>query len=169
MLYFLLLPGVNGFLLDTPQGNGGSSTTNQYLTLSKFYEEMKFQQEEVHRDTTKLRHDTDNSLALLTTQLQQKFDLLDKKLVEIEGLNQTIPDFHNLEQKYIQLEQKYLKVEQNYNTLKLENKLLQNKKNQMENELFLLRNETNHQGQELAMLKNKSLSVDQNIEELKRL
>lgn len=169
MLYCLLLPAVNGFLLDTPQGNGGSSTTNQYLTLSKFYEEMKFQQEKVHRDTTELRHDTDNSLALLTTQMQQKFDLLDKKLAEIEGLNQTIPDFHNLEQKYIQLEQKYLKVEQNYNTLKLENNLLQNKKNQMENELFLLRNETNHQGQELAMLKNKSFSVDQNIEDLKTL
>ncbi|VDI23358.1 Hypothetical predicted protein [Mytilus galloprovincialis] len=127
--YFLLLASAYSFLLENPQGNGGTTITNQYLTISKFYEEMKLQQADtanVHRETIKLRHDTDNSLTLLTSQLQQKFDLLDKKLAEIARHNDSNSDFINLEQKYIQLEQKYSNLEQNYIT----------------------------QGHELAMLKN---------------
>ncbi|VDI23361.1 Hypothetical predicted protein [Mytilus galloprovincialis] len=142
--YFLLLASAYSFLLDNPQGNGGTAITNQYLTLSKFYEEMKLQQADtanVHRETIKLRHDTDNSLTLLTTQLQQKFDLLDKKLAEIAKPNDSNSDFVNLEQKYIQLERKYSNLEQNYIT----------------------------QGHELAMLKNKSRLLDKNIEDLQNL
>lgn len=97
---------------------------------------MKLQQQE----TTKLRHDTDNSLAFLTTQLKQKFDQLDKKLADIETQNETNPNAVNLDQKYKQLEQKYVNLEQNFNTLKVENNLLQNKKDEMEHILFILQN-----------------------------
>lgn len=142
--YFILLASAYSFLLDNPQGNGGTTITNQYLTISKFYEEMKLQQADttnVRQETIKLRHDTDTSLTLLTSQLQQKFDLLDKKLAEIERQNNSNSDFVNLEHKYIQLEQKYLNLEQNYIT----------------------------QGHELAMLKNKSRLLDTSIEDLKHL
>ncbi|VDI63419.1 Hypothetical predicted protein [Mytilus galloprovincialis] len=137
VIYFILLASVNSFLLDNHLGNVGSLTTNQYLTLSKFLEETKLQ----HQETTKLRHDMDNSLAVLTNQLHQKFELLDKKLAEIERQNTTIPVDANFEQKYIQLEKKYLNLEQKYDT----------------------------QEQELARLRNKSLLVDQNIEDLRHL
>ncbi|XP_071181352.1 uncharacterized protein [Mytilus edulis] len=162
VLVFILLGAVNSFLLDTPQGQ---TTSNQYLSLSKFYEEIKLQEQK----STLLRHDMDNSLNLLTTQLQQKFDLLDKKLAEIERQNETIPVAVNLEQRFTQLEQKYLNLEQNYNTLTKENNVLQIKKNEMENELFSLRNETINQHKELELLKNKSLLTDQNVEALGHL
>ncbi|VDI06924.1 Hypothetical predicted protein [Mytilus galloprovincialis] len=142
--YFLLLASAYSFLLDNPQGNGGTTITNQYLTVSKFYEEMKLQQADtanMRQETLKLRHDTDTSLTLLTSQLQQKFDLLDKKLAEIARHNDSNSDFINLEQKYIQLEQKYSNLEQNYIT----------------------------QGHELAMLKNKSCLLEKNIEDLQHL
>ncbi|CAC5389005.1 unnamed protein product [Mytilus coruscus] len=76
------LGNVNSFLLDNPKENGWTATTNQYLTLSKLNEEMKLQRQ----NTAFL----DNSLTLLTSQLQQKFDLLDKKLAEIDRQNETI-------------------------------------------------------------------------------
>lgn len=158
VLPFILLASVNCFLLDNHQGNGGKATTNQNLTLSKLYEEMK-----LHEQKTTL---LDNSLTLLTSQLQHKFDLLDKKLAEVEKQNKTIVDTVNLKQKYIQLEQKYLNLEHNYTALKMENNVLRNDRDRMENEMSSLRNETN---QELAGLKNKSLLVDKNIENLKQL
>ncbi|XP_071181360.1 coiled-coil domain-containing protein 110-like [Mytilus edulis] len=172
VLFFILLASVNSFLLDNPQGNGGTVTTNQYLTLSKFYAEMELQQKDTanaHQETLKLRHDMENSFALLTTQLQQKFDRLDKKLEETERQNQTILDAVDLKQKYTELEKKYLNLEQNFNTLKFVNNLLQNKKDEMEHTLLSLQNETKNQGQELAVLKTKSLMVDQNIKDLKHL
>ncbi|VDI03666.1 Hypothetical predicted protein [Mytilus galloprovincialis] len=107
------------FLLDKPQGNGGTTITNQYLTVSKLYEEMKLQQADtanMRQEALKLRHDTNTSFTLLTSQLQQKFDHFDKKLAEIARQNDSNSDFINLEQKYIQLEQKYSNLEQNYIT-----------------------------------------------------
>lgn len=172
VLFFILLASVDSFLLDNPQENGGTATNDQYLTLSKFYAEMALQQKDTtnaHEETQKLRHDMDNSFALLTTQLQHKFDRLDEKLEELERQNETILDTLNLKQKYTELERKYLNLEQNYNTLKFENILLLNKKDEMEHTLFSLLNESNSQGQELTVLKTKSLMVEQNIKDLKHL
>lgn len=44
----------------------------------------------------------DNCFNMLTSQLQKKFDLPDKKLAVMERQNITIPDAANLEQKYKQ-------------------------------------------------------------------
>ncbi|VDI62883.1 Hypothetical predicted protein [Mytilus galloprovincialis] len=152
VLYFIFLPFVHGFLLNNQQSNGGQNLpANQYMTLSKFYEEEKRLQQDtaslrqnLFQETTTLRHDMDNSLALLTTQLQQKFDLLDKKLADIEKKNKTSQDLSNLEQKYEALEQ-------NYNNLKKENTNLQNKYSLVDNELQLVTNKTKRLDEFLLM------------------
>ncbi|VDI04046.1 Hypothetical predicted protein [Mytilus galloprovincialis] len=103
MFYFILFTTVNGFLLDNQASNGGQSLPpDQYMTLSKFYEEEKRLQqkmENLQQDTTLLRHDVDNSFVLLTNQLQQKLNLLDMKLAVIEKNNATNQDILELVEK----------------------------------------------------------------------
>ncbi|CAG2221557.1 unnamed protein product [Mytilus edulis] len=109
IIYFLFFLTVHGFLLNNQQSNGGQTLpANQYMPLSTFFEEEKRLQqtmENLHHDTTTLRHDMDSSFALLTSQLQQKLDLLDTKLANIDKKNETKQD----------LEEKYKTLEQNYN------------------------------------------------------
>lgn len=161
VFYLIFLPFVHGFLLNNQKSNGSQTLpADQYMTLSKFYEEEKRLQQKIEylqldtitlrqnlqqetitlrqnlqQDTTTLHHDMDNSLALLTTQLQQKFDMLDTKLAEIEKKNETNQDL-------IDLEQKYESRQQNYNNLNKENTNLQNKYSLVDNELQLVTNKT---------------------------
>lgn len=188
VFYFIFLPFVHGFLLNNQQSNGSQTLpTNQYMTLSKFYEEEKRLQQDTSSlrqnlllETTTLRHDMDNSLALLTTQLQQKFDLLDKKLADIEKKNESYQDSSILEKKYEALEK-------NYNNLKKENMELQNKCSRVETKLLLIINKVKNldeqqtglcncaktnlsiQDKELEELRNKSNLVDQEMSYLKQL
>ncbi|XP_063448220.1 uncharacterized protein LOC134727764 [Mytilus trossulus] len=187
MLYFILFTTINGFLLDSQQSNGGQSLpSNQYMTLSKFYEEEKrlqLKMENLHQDTFTLRHDMDNSFVLLTAQLQHKLDLLDMKLADIEKNNVTNEDV-------LKLEEKNKVLEQNYKNLQNENTVLQNKYNRVENDYQLLKNKTKYldelllvqtglfndvlgnlsiQGRESTVLQNKSILMDQEISKLKQL
>lgn len=119
MLYLftfsIILFNVGGFLLDNSQNAGGPvASTHQYLTLSEFYEEKKIQQQESehqHQETNKLRHDVDKNLALLTTQLQQKFDSLQQRLVDEGKCNETQQNMRVLQEKYISLENNYKKLQ----------------------------------------------------------
>ncbi|CAG2198139.1 unnamed protein product [Mytilus edulis] len=141
VFYFILFTLVNGFLLDSQQSNGGQSLPpNQYMTLSKFFEEEKRLQqkmENLQQYNTLLRHDVDNSFVLLTTQLQHKLDLLDTKLAVIEKNNATNQDI-------LELVEKNKALEQSFNDLKNENAMLQTKYNEMENEFQLYKNNTKH-------------------------
>ncbi|CAC5389015.1 unnamed protein product [Mytilus coruscus] len=62
----------------------------------------------------------DTSLALLTAQLQQKFDLMEAKTTDKVAQNET-------NQELITLQQKYQALEQTYHNLKNENVILQRK------------------------------------------
>ena len=186
LFYLIFFSAVNGFLLDQ-QGNGGQTVpANQYMTLSKFFEEenrLQRKMENLQEDTTTLRHYVDNSLVLLTAQLQQKLDLLDTKLADIEKNNVTNEDL-------IKLVEKNKALEQNYNNLQNENTLLQKKYNQVENELQLVKNKTEYldelslvqtglfnevltnvsvQGRESTVLRDKFILFDQEMSNLKQL
>ncbi|CAG2185915.1 unnamed protein product [Mytilus edulis] len=184
VLFLIFLPFGHGFLLDNPQGNAGQSLpANQYLTISKFVEEKTLLQQKVETDTTTLRHDMDTALALLTTQLKQKFDLMDAKITDKEAQNKT-------NQALVTLQQKYQALEQTYHNLKNENVILQGKLSVVESELVLIKNKTNmndklfevqkeccndtqtvliKQGNELSVLKNKSTAIDQDISSLQQI
>ncbi|CAC5421382.1 unnamed protein product [Mytilus coruscus] len=146
----------------------------------------KLQQQEsdlLQQQTIKLRHDVDKNLALLTTQLQQKFDSLQKSLVHEGKLNET-------KQNMLLLQQKYQTLENNYNRLQLDHSLLQNKFVTMKNEMTISNNRTDRcekkvlalesyhnatetrfhvQGEELSVMKNKSLQVEKELAALKQL
>ncbi|XP_071181351.1 myosin-11-like [Mytilus edulis] len=184
MLILIVLPFGHGFLLDNSQVNAGQSLpANQYLTIAKFVEETNLLQQKVETDTTSLRHYTDNSLALLAAQLQQKFDLIDAKITDKEAQNKT-------NQALVTLQQRYQALEQTYHNLKNENVILQGKLSVVESELLLIKDKTNindkrlevqkeccnetqtvliKQGHELSLLKNKSTAIDQDISSLKQL
>lgn len=170
IIYFLFFLTVHGFLLNNQQSNGGQTLpANQYMPLSTFFEEEKRLQqtmENLHHDTTTLRHDMDSSFALLTSQLQQKLDLLDTKLANIDKKNETKQD----------LEEKYKTLEQNYNNVRNELQLVTNKTNHLD-ELLLVQTglyndaltNISIQGSELAVLKKTVVSLDQEISNLKQL
>ncbi|VDI62280.1 Hypothetical predicted protein [Mytilus galloprovincialis] len=191
MLILIVLPFGHGFLLDNSQVNAGQSLpANQYLTIAKFVEETNLLQQKVETDTTSLRHYTDNSLALLAAQLQQKFDLIDAKITDKEAQNKTNQALVTLQQRYQALQQRYQALEQTYHNLKNENVILQGKLSVVESELLLIKNKTNindkrlemqkeccnetqtvliKQGHELSLLKNKSTAIDKDISSLNQL
>ncbi|CAC5400069.1 unnamed protein product [Mytilus coruscus] len=185
---FPLLLSVEGFLLDKPQNVGGKTVlSGQYLTVSSYFEEKKLQQQEMLRqrqDTDKLRHDMDQNLALLASQLQQKFDILDQNRVDEVKLNKTKEDL------LLYTEQKYQTLEQKHNDLKQEHSKLLKKYSVLENEIIAITNKTKQaeekdvhqeifnngidmririQGEELNTIINKSLEVEKEVLSLKQL
>ncbi|XP_063448449.1 interaptin-like [Mytilus trossulus] len=170
IIYLLFFLTIHGFLLNNQQGNGGQTLpANQYMPLSTFFEEEKRLQqtmENLHHDTTTLRHDMDSSFALLTAQLQQKLDLLDTKLANIDKKNETNQD----------LEEKYKTLEQNYNNVRNELQRVTNKTNHLD-KLLLVQTGLYYdaltnisiQASELAVLKNTVASLDKEILNLKQL
>lgn len=185
---FPLLLSVGGFLLDKTQNVGGQNAfPGHYLTVSSYFEEKKLQQQDMLRqrqDTDRLRHDMDQNLALLASQLQQKFDILEQNRVDEVKLNKTKEDL------LLYTEQKYQTLEQNHNYLKQEHSKLLNKYSVLENEMIAITNKTKQaeekyvhqesfnngmdmririQGEELNTMKNKSMEVEKEVLSLKIL
>ena len=117
-LIFVLLPLIGGFLLNpqNPQPTGALTVTNnQYLTVTEFYEQVKEQRETIkhkHSETEQVRHETeqvrndiDNSLAVLSSQIEQRFAGLEKQLNSNNKCNVTRQDYDNLEQQCKLLQQ----------------------------------------------------------------
>ncbi|CAG2231708.1 unnamed protein product [Mytilus edulis] len=161
VFYFILFTTVKGFLLIDQQSNGEQNLpANQYLTLSKFYEEEKRLQQKMENlqlETFTLRHDMDNSFVLLTAQLQQKLELLDTKLSDIAKSNETLQ-------------------ENKYNQVVTELQLVTNKTKQLDNQLVLqtglynvVLKKLSIQEKESADLRNESVLVSQEISNLKQL
>ncbi|CAC5421385.1 unnamed protein product [Mytilus coruscus] len=175
---------------NTRISDGSWNTGTHVITLQlhngdKIWRKKLQQQdsERLQQETNKLRHDVDTNLALLTTQLQQKFDFLQKSLVDEGKLNET-------KQNMLLLQEKYQTLEHNYNRLQQEHSLLQTKFIAMENEMKRSNNRTDNcekkvldlesyhnatetrfraQGEELYLMKNKSLQVEQEMAAFKQL
>lgn len=147
-LFVILVPFIHGFLLDNqPSGNGQTIANGQILTTSKFYEEIKLRDqatERLRQDTSLWQHQINTNLALLTSQLQQKFNTLEPD----QMLNETRNDLELLEKKYQLLEENYNKLQQENNVLQKNYALVVN---------------------DLMVVKNKSLQVEKDMSTLKQM
>lgn len=149
---------VNAFLLKS--SNQLNSTREQlvssthYITVSRFLEAQKQQHlniEEQHRNSETFRKSVDETFALLTTQLQDKFDYFERKLCNDVKRNETCSAVDKLEKKLLELENNYTAVLSEIRLTKDENKKLKN---------------------QLSILMNKTYYVDErvnNIEQLKHM
>lgn len=120
---------MEGFLLETNTPGNQAAGNNHYLTLSEFYEAKK--QEKY--DFSVLRHqmeqmqlDSDKTLALLTTQVKEKFAALEKNTSGIKAENDT-RELEKLQQKYRELEENNTKLEEHVDNLQLKYKQLEDK------------------------------------------
>ncbi|XP_071178121.1 uncharacterized protein [Mytilus edulis] len=135
---------VHGFLLDGPSNSAKQTTGNiQFLAETDFIQAKKLLQQNIDE----LRRDTDKTIAFLTSQLKNKFVLLETKLSNVEKQNATNNDCVSME-KYLALEQKLTSVQKENEQMKQGNKAVKN---------------------ELLSLKNKSSTQEMKIEELQKL
>ncbi|VDI18559.1 Hypothetical predicted protein [Mytilus galloprovincialis] len=134
-VYLVLL--LSAFLLEPnnqQNSTGGQLVSdNHYLTLAKFIESQKQQ----HRDLEALRNSMDDTISVLTSQLQKKFIDLEVKLRENYKQNETCWTFDELEKKILELENNYTNV---LNDLKIAN----DKNVKMTIEITSLKNKTQY-------------------------
>ncbi|VDI63085.1 Hypothetical predicted protein [Mytilus galloprovincialis] len=154
--FFLVFLSAHGFLLDKTQSTSGlSGTSNQYVTASELFGETKTRQLEDQQ----LRRYIDNAFAVLTSQLEHKFDALDQKFIRCE--NQSVPSQANgtLEQKYIDLERKHTDLDRKY--MDLEKKYIQMQS--MNNDKFYLLKK------HFLTIQNKTSEISNDVNTLKQL
>ncbi|VDI51013.1 Hypothetical predicted protein, partial [Mytilus galloprovincialis] len=140
---FLVFLSAHGFLLDKTQSTSGQSgTSNQYVTASEFFDETKAR----HLEDQQLRRYVDKALAVLTSQLEHKFDALDQKFLRGENQSVSIQVYESLEQKYTDLERKYTDLEHKYKSVNNEFKVIkshfwsvQNKTSENRNDIHMLK------------------------------
>ncbi|CAC5424425.1 C1QL [Mytilus coruscus] len=120
---------MDGFLLETNTQANQAAGNNHYLTISEFYEAKK--QEKY--DLTVLRHqmeqmklDSDKTLALLTTQVTEKFTALEKSTLGTKVENDT-RELDKLQGKYRELEENNTKLVENLDNLQAKYKQLEDK------------------------------------------
>lgn len=117
----LFFPIIRCFLIDRPNNyRGNPLSTSQYVTEAEFLKETSF----IHQEAGQIRTFVDKSLAVLTSQLQPKFDILDQLQQKFKNLENTLLKCENHSDSAFSLEQKYTDLEQKYNKLKLEYNLL---------------------------------------------
>ncbi|CAC5401178.1 MYH [Mytilus coruscus] len=147
ILLFMFLPLIYGFLLDTSKIQSANQPTpqNQYLTVSEFFDsktELQNGIQQARLETNGLRHDIDNKMSLLTTQIQQILVELQDKYGDL------LDNFTILQNKYINLKDKYVA---------------------QESELLFLRNKTTSLEKRVSNLDNlKSVQTIKNAYELKQ-
>ncbi|CAG2246178.1 unnamed protein product [Mytilus edulis] len=140
---FLVFLSAHGFLLDKTQSTSGQSgTSNQYVTASEFFDETKAR----HLEDQQLRRYVDKALAVLTSQLEHKFDALDQKFLRGENQSVSSQVYESLEQKYTDLERKYTDLEHKYKSVNNEFNLIkshflsvQNKTSENRNDIHTLK------------------------------
>lgn len=145
ILVFVFL-SVHGFLLDKTQSTSGQlGTSNQYVTSLEFLDETKA----IHLDSQQLRRYVDKSLAVLTSQLDNKFGFLEQKLVECE--NQSVPShaYESLEQKFMDLQRKYENLERKYTYIQT----LNNEYTLIKSQLLSVQNQTREISNDVIILK----------------
>lgn len=142
-VYLVLLPSVFAFLLEP---NTPKNSTRGYLTITRFLEAQKQQ----HIETEALRKTTDDTIAVLTSQLQSKFTDLEKKLGDVKK-NQTCRAVDELEKKILELEN-------NQTNVLSELKMAQKDNKKLKDQISLLVNETYHVDERMK-----------NIEQLKNI
>lgn len=121
---------IDGFLLENHQNNGNqTSIDGQYLTVSSFLEEkdmLKQEAEQIKGEASRFRHDVNQKLSILSSQLKEKFDELDKREAFNTKPNETTSTLSELEKNYSSLERKFHTLQRNHDELKQNYTLLFN-------------------------------------------
>ncbi|VDI79888.1 Hypothetical predicted protein [Mytilus galloprovincialis] len=150
-VYLLLLPSLCAFLLESnnPQNSTGGQIVsgNHYLTMSSFLEAQQKQ----HRDTEELHKTMDNTISVLTSQLQRKLSDLEKKFISDVSKNESCRTVEDLEKMFLELKTNHTDMLSDLTIAKNENR-------KMKDQLSLLINETRHINERLK-----------NIEDLKNI
>ncbi|VDI10352.1 Hypothetical predicted protein [Mytilus galloprovincialis] len=157
-LFFL---HANGFLLDKSGSTSGQSgISNQYVTSSVFFAESKAR----HQGDEQLRLYVDQSLSILTSQLEKKFDIVEQKLIKCENQSVHNQSYESLEQQFVDLERKYVDLERKYNQLSVNNDF-----NLIKNQLVSVQNKTSEISNDVLILKQlgniKPLQEIQNLQQ----
>ncbi|XP_071174592.1 putative leucine-rich repeat-containing protein DDB_G0290503 [Mytilus edulis] len=175
----MLVIGIsNGFLLAS---KNTSSLTGKpaYLTTAEYYEDRN----KIRHDQETYRDQQEKTLNLLTNQLQQKFDIIERILgaqTSNNGLNETKKTIDALEQKYRELELKYKAVQSKLTTKEqMYNELVQNFTVQQQDTTYLKQEITNlHRDLNKVETKcndktnsavNKTLALEEKIGKLEQL
>ena len=168
--FFLVFLSAHGFLLDKTQStNGLSGTSNQYVTASELFGETKTRQLEDQQ----LRRYIDNAFAVLTSQLEHKFDALDQKFIRCE--NQSVPSQANetLEQKYIDLERKYTDLDRKHTDLDAKYTDLDRKYMDLESKYIQMQSMNNNKfyllKSHFLTIQNKTSQISNDVNTLKQL
>ncbi|CAG2235720.1 unnamed protein product [Mytilus edulis] len=122
----IILTSVGGFLLDGNTATG----QKQYLTLSEFYENKNEQQhetDEIRHKMEQMKNDNAKTLALLSSQLQQKFIEIQNNITAASQYNETARltelwelKYHELQKNNTELQIKFNDLEVKYTALKKE-------------------------------------------------
>ncbi|CAG2198865.1 C1QL [Mytilus edulis] len=134
---------VEGFLLNPGQTSSPGMITSQCISMDMYLAEKK----ELRNQIFQFQRENEQTLQLLTTQLQQKLTVIDDKLKQSNKPNDTIELAH--------LEQKNRDLELNLTILQEKHRLLQ---------ISYVR-----QNDQLDLLKNKSTEVIKELSEIKQL
>ncbi|CAC5395852.1 C1QL [Mytilus coruscus] len=130
----------DGFLLN-PGQTSSPGITSQYISMDMYLAEKK----ELRNQIFQFQRENEQTLQLLTTQLQQKLSVIDDKLNDSSKPNDMI-EFANLKQKNRELEV-------NLTFLQEKHKLLQSSYVRQKDQLEFLKNTTTEVLKELADLK----------------
>ena len=126
------------------------------MTIAEFYETKKDQQherDELSHKIELMRHDSDKTLALLTSQIQNKLSSLEHAVSKISAMNETC----SFEQKYHELSANHTELQKQFDTLRTEYTSLANEQMVTQNKIKSL---------EVKMKSMGELKVVQQVQEL---
>ncbi|XP_063409001.1 uncharacterized protein LOC134692478 [Mytilus trossulus] len=160
LLLLMFLSLVYGFLLDTNKIQSGNqpTTQDQYLTVSEFFDsktELQNGIQQARLETNGLRHDMDNKLTLLTSQIQQILGSFKQQISKNDTIVELQDKYGDLIDNFTMLQNKYIHLQDKYVT--------------QESELLFLRNKTSSLERRVTDLDNlKSVQTIKNEFELKQ-
>ncbi|VDH98348.1 Hypothetical predicted protein [Mytilus galloprovincialis] len=117
--------------------------SNEYVTASEFINETMAR----HLENEQLRQFVNKALPVLTSQQQHSVDSLEHKLIKCENQSNSSQDslekkLNDLEHKYMELERKNTQLQQvgnEFNVMKGQLVSLENKTNQITNDVLILK------------------------------
>ncbi|XP_071174593.1 uncharacterized protein [Mytilus edulis] len=185
VILFLMSGMSSGFLLDSKNSSSliGKPT---YLTVSEYYgdknqmhSELEKVQETLNQQHESYRHQQEKTMNLLTNQLQQKFDLIEKMLAaqmpnnETKAIAALKKKNQELENKFNTIQGKLTAKEQMYNELaenntKLQEAIVTQEKKTANLQQDLLKVQTKYDA-EIYIAVNKTIALGLKITQLEQL
>lgn len=112
----------NGFLLETntQKADNLTGSNKQYVTLNEFYEEKKEQKYDLNvlsHKMERMKSDSEKTLTLLTSQIQQKLLSMENSF-KVNGQKNETDELQQLHQINRELQSRFTKLQQNIKLLR---------------------------------------------------